>query len=186
MRLSRFPMFATLSGPLITDGAESSIIAAWHPAPSAIVGESKPESPSSPALGPGRSLAHGGIERARRHCGMGRCAIGWFESCSWAHELGAREPLRQLALVRKTSRTGVDELPGRSNHRRGKGGRARDSSGEIYVMNGNPGGTAWLAGLVHIHSATPTAIDSSPAVAYLDGPDKPPSIIVGAGSLCGD
>ena len=27
-----------------------------------------------------------------------------------------------------------------------------------------------------------TAVDSTPTVAYLDGPDKPPSIIVGAGS----
>jgi hypothetical protein len=57
-------------------------------------------------------------------------------------------------------------------------------SGEIYVMNAKSG--AELPGwpqFVHINSATPTAVDSSPAVAYLDGPDKPPSIIVGAGSL---
>src|SRR5271166_4831830 len=57
-------------------------------------------------------------------------------------------------------------------------------SGEIYVVNAKtgrelPGWPEW----VHINSSSPTAVDSSPAVAYLDGPDKPPSIIVGAGSL---
>jgi hypothetical protein len=57
-------------------------------------------------------------------------------------------------------------------------------SGEIYVVNAKsgrelPGWPQW----VHINSSTPTAVDSSPAVAYLDGPDRPPSIIVGAGSL---
>ncbi len=57
-------------------------------------------------------------------------------------------------------------------------------SGEIYVVNAKsgrelPGWPQW----VHINSPTPTALDSSPAVAYLDGPNKPPSIIVGAGSL---
>ena len=57
-------------------------------------------------------------------------------------------------------------------------------TGEIYVFNAKtghelPGWPQW----VHIHSSTPTAVDSSPAVAYLDGPDRPPSIIVGAGSL---
>jgi hypothetical protein len=57
-------------------------------------------------------------------------------------------------------------------------------SGEIYVVNAKsgrelPGWPRW----VHINSRTPTAVDSSPAVAYLDGPDRPPSIIVGAGSL---
>jgi len=57
-------------------------------------------------------------------------------------------------------------------------------SGEIYVVNAKsgrelPGWPQW----VHINSPTPTAVDSSPAVAYLDGPDRPPSIIVGAGSL---
>jgi hypothetical protein len=57
-------------------------------------------------------------------------------------------------------------------------------SGEIYVVNAKsgrelPGWPQW----VHINSSTPTAMDSSPAVAYLDGPNKPPSIIVGAGSL---
>ncbi|MGA2529924.1 MAG: hypothetical protein ABSG36_12270 [Acidimicrobiales bacterium] len=57
-------------------------------------------------------------------------------------------------------------------------------SGEIYVVNALSG--AELPGwpqYVHINSPTPTAIDSSPAVAYLDGPNKPPSIIVGAGSM---
>ncbi len=57
-------------------------------------------------------------------------------------------------------------------------------SGEIYVLNAKTG--AELPGwpeFVHINSPTPTAIDSSPAVAYLDGPDRPPSIIVGAGSM---
>jgi hypothetical protein len=57
-------------------------------------------------------------------------------------------------------------------------------SGEIYVVDAKsgrelPGWPQW----VHINSLTPTAVDSSPAVAYLDGPDRPPSIIVGAGSL---
>ena len=57
-------------------------------------------------------------------------------------------------------------------------------SGEIYVVNARtgrelPGWPEW----VHINSPSPTGVDSSPAVAYLDGPDKPPSIIVGAGSL---
>lgn len=57
-------------------------------------------------------------------------------------------------------------------------------SGEIYVVNARTG--AELPGwprFVHINSSTPTGVDSSPAVAYLDGPNKPPSIIVGAGSL---
>jgi hypothetical protein len=57
-------------------------------------------------------------------------------------------------------------------------------TGEIYVVNALTG--AELPGwpeYVHINSPTPTAIDSSPAVAYLDGPNKPPSIIVGAGSM---
>lgn len=57
-------------------------------------------------------------------------------------------------------------------------------SGEIYVVNAKtgrelPGWPQW----VHINSRTPTGVDSSPAVAYLDGPDSPPSIIVGAGSM---
>ncbi|MGO8723281.1 MAG: hypothetical protein ACLQRM_11185 [Acidimicrobiales bacterium] len=57
-------------------------------------------------------------------------------------------------------------------------------SGEIYVVNARTGTElpGWPQ-FVHINSQTPTAIDSSPAVAYLDGPNKPPSIIVGAGSL---
>ncbi len=57
-------------------------------------------------------------------------------------------------------------------------------SGEVYVVNAKTG--AELPGWpqhVHINSLTSTAVDSSPAVAYLDGPDQPPSIIVGAGSL---
>ena len=57
-------------------------------------------------------------------------------------------------------------------------------SGKIYVVNAKTG--AELPGwpeYVHINSPTPTGVDSSPAVAYLDGPDRPPSIIVGAGSL---
>ena len=57
-------------------------------------------------------------------------------------------------------------------------------SGEIYVVNAKNGQElpGWPQ-YVHIHSSTPTAVDSSPAVAYLDGPNSPPSIIVGAGSL---
>jgi hypothetical protein len=57
-------------------------------------------------------------------------------------------------------------------------------TGEVYVLNAKSG--AELPGwpeFVHINSPRPTAIDSSPAVAYLDGPNKPPSIIVGAGSM---
>ena len=57
-------------------------------------------------------------------------------------------------------------------------------SGEVSVVNARTG--AELPGwpqFVHINSPAPTAVDSSPAVAYLDGPDRPPSIIVGAGSL---
>jgi len=57
-------------------------------------------------------------------------------------------------------------------------------SGEIYVVNAKsgrelPGWPEW----VHINSPTPTGVDSSPAVAYLDGPQNPPTIVVGAGSL---
>ena len=57
-------------------------------------------------------------------------------------------------------------------------------SGEIYVLNARSGDElpGWPQ-FVHINSPTPTAVDSSPAVAYLDGPDRPPSIIVGAGSM---
>jgi len=57
-------------------------------------------------------------------------------------------------------------------------------SGAVYVMNAKTGNElpGWPQH-VHIRSATPTAIDSSPAVAYLDGPNSAPSIVVGAGSL---
>ena len=61
---------------------------------------------------------------------------------------------------------------------------AASLSGEVYVVNAKTGRElpGWPQ-FVHIHSSTPTAVDSSPAVAYLDGPASPPSIIVGAGSL---
>jgi outer membrane protein assembly factor BamB len=55
--------------------------------------------------------------------------------------------------------------------------------GELYVVNAATG--ANLPGWpepVDLSGSTPTAIESSPTVADLDGPGKPPSIIVGAGS----
>jgi hypothetical protein len=55
--------------------------------------------------------------------------------------------------------------------------------GEVYVVNAITG--AALPGwpqAADITGTTPTAIESSPAIAYLDGPSQPPTIIVGAGS----
>jgi len=60
---------------------------------------------------------------------------------------------------------------------------AASLDGEVYVVNAITG-TA-LPGWpqkVDISASTPTAIESSPTVAYLDGPSQPPTIIVGAGS----
>jgi len=57
-------------------------------------------------------------------------------------------------------------------------------TGEISVINAETG--AELPGWprqVEIAPGKPSAIDSSPTVADLDGPHSPPSIIVGAGSL---
>ncbi len=57
-------------------------------------------------------------------------------------------------------------------------------TGMVYVVNARTGrempGWPEAATLV---GGTRTAIDSSPAIAYLDGPAKPPSIVVGLGSL---
>ena len=55
--------------------------------------------------------------------------------------------------------------------------------GELYVVDATtganlPGG----AQQVRLSGGAPSAIESSPTVAYLDGPNRPPSIIVGAGS----
>jgi hypothetical protein len=57
-------------------------------------------------------------------------------------------------------------------------------NGLVYVMNANTG--AELPGwpqAVQIAPGVGTAVDSTPTVAYLDGPNRAPSIIVGAGSL---
>ncbi|HUY29580.1 MAG TPA: hypothetical protein VMV02_01130 [Acidimicrobiales bacterium] len=56
-------------------------------------------------------------------------------------------------------------------------------SGYLYVINALTG--ANLPGWpepVELAPGTPSAIESSPTVAYLDGPTKPPTIVVGAGS----
>ena len=56
-------------------------------------------------------------------------------------------------------------------------------SGYVYVVNALTG--ANLPGWpepVDIAPGVPTAVESSPTVAFLDGPKNPPSIIVGAGS----
>ena len=56
-------------------------------------------------------------------------------------------------------------------------------NGEVYVVNAITG--VALPGWpekADITGSTPTAIESSPAIAYLDGPSEPPTIIVGAGS----
>lgn len=56
-------------------------------------------------------------------------------------------------------------------------------SGYVYAINAQSG--ANLPGWpepVELAPGVPSAIESSPTVAYLDGPDKPPTIIVGAGS----
>ncbi|MGA8295817.1 MAG: hypothetical protein WB770_02120 [Acidimicrobiales bacterium] len=56
-------------------------------------------------------------------------------------------------------------------------------SGYLYVVNALNG--ANLPGWpqpIDVAPGVPTAVESSPTVAYLDGPRKPPSIIVGAGS----
>ncbi|HUZ22027.1 MAG TPA: hypothetical protein VMU75_15825 [Acidimicrobiales bacterium] len=56
-------------------------------------------------------------------------------------------------------------------------------NGELYVVDAATG--ANLPGWpepVNLSGGAATAIESSPTVAYLDGPDKPPTIIVGAGS----
>jgi outer membrane protein assembly factor BamB len=55
--------------------------------------------------------------------------------------------------------------------------------GDLYVVNAETG--ANLPGWpepVTLSGGAPTAIESSPTVAYLDGPSNPPTIIVGAGS----
>jgi hypothetical protein len=57
-------------------------------------------------------------------------------------------------------------------------------SGYVYVMNAVTG--AELPGWpqpVRIQPGVATAVESAPTVAYLDGPNREPSIIVGAGSL---
>ncbi len=56
-------------------------------------------------------------------------------------------------------------------------------SGYVYVVNAATGANmpGWPEP-ADIAPGVPTAIESSPTVAYLDGPDKPPTIIVGAGS----
>ncbi|MCU1491177.1 MAG: repeat-containing protein [Acidimicrobiaceae bacterium] len=56
-------------------------------------------------------------------------------------------------------------------------------SGYLYVMNAQTG--AELPGWpqpVEPQDGVPTAVESSPTIAYLDGPSAPPTIIVGAGS----
>ena len=55
--------------------------------------------------------------------------------------------------------------------------------GEIYVVDAATGTNlpGWPE-QVRLSGGEPTAIESSPTVAYLDGADQPPSIIVGAGS----
>ncbi len=55
--------------------------------------------------------------------------------------------------------------------------------GELYVVDASTGANlpGWPQPL-RLSGAAPTAIESSPTVAYLDGPARPPSIIVGAGS----
>ncbi len=60
---------------------------------------------------------------------------------------------------------------------------AASLNGEVYVVNALDG--RLLPGWpqkVDITGNSPTAIESSPTVAYLDGPSKAPTIIVGAGS----
>jgi hypothetical protein len=55
--------------------------------------------------------------------------------------------------------------------------------GDLYVVNAETG--ANLPGWpepVTLSGGAPTAIESSPTVAYLNGPSNPPTIIVGAGS----
>jgi hypothetical protein len=57
-------------------------------------------------------------------------------------------------------------------------------SGWLYVVNAKTG--AELPGWpqpANLVGSTHTAIDSSPAIAYLDGPNRQPSIVVGLGSL---
>ncbi len=56
-------------------------------------------------------------------------------------------------------------------------------SGYVYVVNALTGANmpGWPEP-VELAPGVPTAIESSPTVAYLDGPGKAPSIIVGAGS----
>jgi hypothetical protein len=57
-------------------------------------------------------------------------------------------------------------------------------SGWVYVLNASTGRElpGWPQP-VTIAPGQATAVDSTPTVAYLDGPNRPPSIIVGAGSL---
>jgi hypothetical protein len=56
-------------------------------------------------------------------------------------------------------------------------------SGYLYVVNALTGEDlpGWPEP-IDIAPGVPTAVESSPTVAYLDGPRRPPSIIVGAGS----
>jgi hypothetical protein len=56
-------------------------------------------------------------------------------------------------------------------------------SGYVYAVNAQTGTNlpGWPEP-VELAPGVPSAIESSPTVAYLDGPDKPPTIVVGAGS----
>ncbi len=58
-----------------------------------------------------------------------------------------------------------------------------DESGYVYVVDASTGHPlpGWPQP-VTLGGSTPSAIESSPTVAYLDGSHEPPSIIVGAGS----
>ena len=56
-------------------------------------------------------------------------------------------------------------------------------NGELYVVNATTGANlpGWPQA-VDLSGAASTAIESSPTVAYLDGPTKAPTILIGAGS----
>ncbi len=58
-------------------------------------------------------------------------------------------------------------------------------SGYVYVVNAATGQEmpGWPRPAIMFKGDQPSAIESSPAIANLDGPNKPPSIIVGVGSL---
>lgn len=116
------------------------------------------------AAGP---VAAGPVAARATGAAVGRIATGPFPAPTWVDTVGP------IALSSPT--TGV--LDGTPVVVFGS------ESGYLYVVNARTG--ANLPGWpqpVELAPGAPSAIESSPTIAYLHGPDQPPLIVVGAGS----